>query len=149
MLLPVIAVVAALGTGTLLGFSTLVMPSLGRLPAGEAVAAMQEINRRATAPPFALVLLSTVAAGVGAIVLGVLDAEPLALVGGAVLLVGIVGVTGVLNVPRNEWLERLGPNPDDPAAAWRRFRGVWVVANHVRTLLGAVGALLIALAVAL
>ena len=148
MTLALIAIVAALGAGTLLGFSTLVMPALNRIPAAEAVAAMQQINRRATAPPFGLVLLLTVAAGVGAIVLGVLESEPLALAGGIVHLVGIVVPTAAVNVPRNEWLDRLGAHPATPEQHWRRYYGAWVAANHLRSLLGALGAALIAVAAA-
>ena len=57
------AVGSGLVGGVLFGFSTFVMRALDRLPAADAMAAMQSINREAPNPLFMAALFGTAATG--------------------------------------------------------------------------------------
>lgn len=142
----VLLVVAILGTGIVSGvfyaFSGFVTQGLHRLPAADAARAMREINVTAVRPPLMLAIFGTALLVVALIVFAVAGqlAEPWWAVAGAVVyLVGVVGVTGGANVPRNNRLAA-APATDDAAlaAAWSEFRSGWQAWNHVRTLTSAV-----------
>jgi uncharacterized membrane protein len=143
-----ITLVAALGCGLAAGFffafSTCVMPALGRRPAGQAVAAMQTINVVVINPVFMTVLFGTAVACLASIAGALADWDgsygPYLLAGGAVYLLGTIGVTMVANVPRNNALARLDPASAEAESHWARYLAEWTAWNHVRT-----GASLIAL----
>jgi uncharacterized membrane protein len=149
-----VLLVATVGTALLAGvffaFSTFVMPALGRLPALQAVAAMQAINLAALNRWLLGALLGTSAAcatvGVGA----ALDLEApgarLALLGSALGLGGVLVVTAVFNVPRNEALAALLPGDPELAARWLRYQAEWTLWNHVRTAASLGGAVVLAVA---
>ncbi len=130
-----VALGCALMAGTFFAFSVFVMPALKRLPAPQAIAAMQSINLAVINPLFMLVfmgtaLLSLVLAFVG-------WKQPNAawlLVGCALYLIGTFGVTAGGNVPLNDALATLKPDAPDAATAWASFYGAWMIWNHVRTL---------------
>ena len=141
-----LTIAAALGSGLAAGvffaFSTFVMPALGRLPAERGVAAMQAINIAAINPWFMTALFGTGAVCLATIVAALVswDASygPYLLIGGVLYLLGVIGVTMVFNVPRNDALARL--DPIEAAAYWARYLREWTAWNHVRTIAPLIGA---------
>lgn len=137
----VLALVSALGCGLAAGvffaFSTFVMPALARLPAPQGVAAMQSINVKAINPWFMSALFGTALACLGAIVAALTDLDeayaPYLVAGGALYLLGTIGVTMAFNVPRNDALAKLDPASAEAANYWPRYLEEWTRWNHVRT----------------
>ena len=137
----VITLVAALGCGLAAGFffafSTTVMPALGRRPAAQAAAAMQTINVVVINPVFMTALFGTALACLASIAGALADWDgsygPYLLAGGAVYLLGTIGVTMVANVPRNNALARLDPASAEADSYWARYLAEWTAWNHVRT----------------
>ena len=140
--LTAVTVVAALSCGLVAGvffaFSTFVMPALNRLPAADAIRAMQSINIKAERVPFGVTILAPLVASV-ALTIGALSewtaSSPWVLAGTALYALVGLGVTAAVNVPLNN---RLARTVALDAATWTAFEGPWVRANHVRS----VGALL-------
>jgi uncharacterized membrane protein len=137
--------VAALGTGLIAGaffaFSSFVMGALGKLPPAQGIAAMQSINVVVINPVFLGVLFGT---GLLSLYLGFAafqDWGPGAylLAGGALYVLGTVGVTMFLNVPLNDALAAAAPDSAEGAALWSRYLTSWTFWNHVRTLAALVG----------
>jgi uncharacterized membrane protein len=147
--------VTALGCGLIAGaffaFSSFVMGALGRLPGAQGIAAMQSINMRAVTPAFMIALFGTAAACLGLSAWGVISSDgwttALVLAGGALYLIGTIGVTMVCNVPLNNSLAKLDPQDAGAAARWEEFVRRWTAWNHVRTVaaLAATAALTLAL----
>jgi uncharacterized membrane protein len=137
----VLAVVGVVGTGLVAGafcaFSTFVMRALAALPPTQGVAAMNSINVCAVRPAFMLVFTgSAVVCAVIAMVTLVVwpdDGTVELLVGSALYLFGVFGLTLVANVPRNNALGRLDPGTQEAAAYWPTYVREWSVWNHVRT----------------
>ncbi|MFV2145903.1 DUF1772 domain-containing protein [Isoptericola sp. G70] len=135
------AVATGLAGGVLYAFSAFVMAGLRRLPPDDGAAAMRAINRDALRPPLMVLLLAAVGLPVAGAVVGLATSAPgatWAVAGAVVAVVGILGVTGFGNVPLNDRLEAA----EDPGAEWQRFVGPWLRWNHLRTVAGAVAALL-------
>jgi uncharacterized membrane protein len=131
-------------SGVFFAFSSFIMPALGRLPAPQGVAAMQAINVTAVAPPLMIALFGTAAVCVGiaveaALSWGAPDAA-LRLLGALLYLVGVVGVTMVFNVPRNDALAALDPQSTQAASYWVTYLGEWTTWNSVRTIASALAA---------
>ena len=120
---------AAMG-GVFFAFSSFVMPGLRRLPAAQGVAAMQAINVAAVTPLFMTALFGTALACVAAIAV---DGAVFA----ALYLVGVIAVTLVYNVPRNNALAAEGE------LVWERYLVEWTAANHVRAVSGIAAAVLL------
>lgn len=57
----------------------------------------------------------------------------LALAGGVVFLVTVIGVTVVFNVPLNDALAATPDGSDAQAVLWQGYLDVWTRWNHVRT----------------
>jgi uncharacterized membrane protein len=121
----------ALVGGVFFAFSSFVMNGLSRASGPAGLEAMQGINIAAVRPLFMTALFGT---GIACAALGVRGAltldqpgSALLIVGGAVYVVGTVGVTIVFNVPLNSQLAEL-----DASAAgvevWRVWRAP--VSNH-------------------
>lgn len=136
----VLTLLAALGCGVAAGvffaFSAFVMRALDRLPAPQAVAAMQAINAAAPTPAFMAVLFGT-ALACGGLVLTVLIAPggphtAYLLGGGALYLVCVMVPTAVYHVPRNEALAGVDPRGADAGSRWSGYFSGWVAWNHVR-----------------
>lgn len=146
---------SALGSGLMAGlffaFSTFIMTALNRLPAAQGIAAMQSINVAVINPVFGLAFFGTAAACVllaasspflwhrrGAVSL---------LVGSLLYLAGVMVVTMVFNVPRNDGLAAVDPASADGARLWADYVTSWTAWNHVRTIaaLGAAASLTVAL----
>lgn len=140
--LRVVTVVAALGCGLNAGvffaFSTFVMSGLRRLPAGQATATMRSINVTAVRPPLMLALFGTAAVCVYIAVNGALELDRsrgvLSLIGSGTFLLGAIVVTAAVNVPLNNALAAVDPEPDSTERQWAAFERPWTRANHVRTL---------------
>jgi uncharacterized membrane protein len=128
------AVAAVVCTGVVGGvffaFSSFVMPALARLEPAAGIAAMQSINVRAVRPAFMLALFGTAAL---AMFVGIARfGDPLIVVAAAVYLVGVIGVTAVAHVPRNDALAAVDPRGATAADTWRRYLTGWSRWNQVR-----------------
>jgi uncharacterized membrane protein len=147
--------VSALGCGLIAGvffaFSSFVMPALRRLSPERGIAAMQSINVLAVTPVFMTALFGTAAACLGLVVWAVISwgEQPAALVlaGGALYIVGTIGVTIACNVPLNNRLANMHPQSANAAGYWEEYVTRWTAWNHVRTVaaLAAAAALTVAL----
>ncbi len=153
-LMRTITLATALGSGVmggvLFGFSSFVMPGLNRLPAGDAVRAMQAFNLTAPRGLGVPLLLS----GVGSVVVGAWalgsshGSTRALLVAGAAAGVAAFAVTAAYHVPRNNALDRVDAASAAAVSAWSDYEPGWVAMNHVRTTLSlASAALLVAGAV--
>ncbi|MCB7137646.1 anthrone oxygenase family protein [Cellulosimicrobium marinum] len=141
------AVATGLAGGVLYAFSAFVMAGLRRLDPAVGAAAMRSVNVTALRPPLMLLLAASVLLPAAAAVVGLVGDTPgagWALAGAVVALVGILGVTGVGNVPLNNRLDASA----EPAAEWLRIVPRWLAWNHVRTVAGAVATALLVVAVA-
>jgi uncharacterized membrane protein len=137
----VLTFAAALGSGltagVLFGFSTFVMPALGRLPSAQGIAAMNSINVKAINPPFMAALFGSglLSLGLAAFALTQLGESwaPFLVAAAVVYLAGPVGLTAGYHQPRN--LALAGQDPARPEAAgyWSRYLREWSRWNHVRT----------------
>lgn len=131
-----IAVVAtAVVSGVFFAFSSFVMPALARQASRDGIAAMQSINITAVRPAFMSLLFGTAAltAGVGIAGFG----DPRLVIGAALYLVGVIGVTIAAHVPRNNALAGVDRDAPQAEGAWRRFLTGWGRWNHVRWIAGA------------
>jgi uncharacterized membrane protein len=128
---------SGLNAGVFFAFSTFVMPALKRLPAAHGIAAMQSINILAVTPAFMAALFGTAVACLGLVAWAVISSgeRPTALViaGGALYLVGTIGVTIACNVPLNDGLAMLHPQDAGAASRWAEYVAKWTAWNHVRT----------------
>lgn len=136
-----LTLLAALGCGLMAGifftFSAFVMKALGRLPANEAIAAMQSINVAIVNPLFLVVFLGTALTSIFAVISAILSgqsADTVYLIAGAVLyLVGGIVVTTVFNIPKNDALAEVVPTDSSSANFWDNYLARWTRWNHVRT----------------
>jgi len=140
----------ALGCGLVGGiffaFSTFVMPALRALPASQGIAAMQSINIKVINAWFMTAFMGTAGLSIAAVVVAIVDwgtaYAPYLLSGGLLYLVGVIGVTMLANVPRNDALAAVEPTAPRSADQWRRYVAEWTAWNHVRTLTPLVAAAL-------
>lgn len=146
---------SALGSGLVAGvffaFSAFVMKALARLPPAQGLVAMQSINVTAVTPAFMAVFFGTAVAAMAVAVSALFSWEkPGAvwlLLGGMLYVLGVVGVTAVFNVPRNDALAAVEPAHADAARLWALYVSGWTAWNHVRTVaaLGATVSFILAL----
>jgi len=126
--------------GALFAFSSFVMKGLARLPAPQGIAAMQAINVTAPMPPFMIPFLGSALLCVGLAVVSVFMLDETAgaflLIGAALYLVGVIGLTGGYHVPRNNALDAVDPDAADAATVWSRYVAEWTRWNHVRSAAG-------------
>lgn len=138
----VLTVATAIGSaavgGLFYAFSTFVMRGLDRTDPSEAAIAMRGINAEAQSnAPFLLLFLGT---GVLALVLGVIaiiNRDGYLLAGAVIALVPTV-ITIAFNVPLNDRLEG--------GLDWPSYLGPWTAWNHVRTVTGLLGGVLLVIA---
>ena len=153
-LLFLLTLIAALGCGVVAGvffaFSAFVMKALDRLPAAQAIAAMQAINAAAPTPAFMTVLFGT--AWLRALIVSSLfmwdeSSAAYLLAGGALYLICAIGPPAVYHVPRNDALAGVDPRGVEAEDRWSRYHSGWTAWNHLRFAgaLAASAALLIAL----
>jgi uncharacterized membrane protein len=146
----VTAIACGLVAGFFFAFSACVMKALARLPAPQGVAAMQSINIVVINPFVMTALFGTALACAVLVVAAVVEwGEPYALyllVGGSVYLAGVVLLTFVYHVPRNEALATVDPDSPDAARHWSRYVRGWTAWNHVRTIAPLAAATLLTIA---
>lgn len=137
--------------GIFYGFSTFIMKALGRIPAEAGIAAMQTINITVITPLFLAPFLLAAAACLAVMATALLrwhETDSLLLLGGGALyLLGCMGVTFAFNIPRNNMLAPLAPADPASATYWAEYLSSWTFWNSVRTAaaLGAAALLIIAL----
>ncbi len=130
----------ALGCGCVAGaffaFASFVMPALKRLPPAHGISAMQSINKLAVTPAFMAAVFGTAAACLGLLAWAAISwgERPVALVlaGGALYIVGVIGVTIARNVPLNQRLAKLHFQDADPTDRWDEYVTKWTAWNHAR-----------------
>lgn len=153
--LSVASLAASLGAGLIAGvlfaFSSFVMPALARLPPAQGIAAMQSINiaalKRSFVPSFLDVFVGTGAVCAALAVTSLVRFEhsaALRLIGAVLYLIGVIGITRLCNIPRNDALASLVRDAPDAAAHWARYVASWTAWNHVRVLAGVLGAAILA-----
>jgi uncharacterized membrane protein len=146
-----VTLAAALGSGVIGGaffaFSSFVMRALGRLAPAEGIRAMQSINIVVINPVFLGVFVGTALVCAALAVFSLRSwsdaGSGLRLAGCLAYVVGTFAVTMLCNVPRNDALSAMPADAADTAAYWARYLGEWTWWNHVRTVAGAAGAVLL------
>jgi uncharacterized membrane protein len=154
LLFPVI-LFAALGCGLMAGlfftFSNFVMKALARIDPYSGIAGMQKINVAILNPLFLAIFLGTAAACLLLTIYSIVRWQNPGTVwllgGGALYLLGTLGVTIAFHVPRNEALARVDASSSEGVRAWRDYVPAWIRWNHVRTItaLAATASFIIAL----
>lgn len=140
---------AGLNAGVFFSFSTFTMSGLKRLAPAAGAAAMQEINREAPKAPLMSLFFGTAVVSVALIVnvagnLGEVAAR-YQLAAGVLYLVGVIMLTGLYHVPRNNKLDRLDPASSHGQRYWEIYSHRWVRMNHVRTIAPLVATALLAI----
>lgn len=133
--------IAALGSGVLGGlffiFSVCIMAAFARLSPANGINAMNSINATILNGWFLTVFMGTTLLCAALIVGWLLSWLPsggmLVALGGAILIVGMFGVTMVFNVPMNDALAAVNPDSAEGAALWQDHLVRWTMWNHVRT----------------
>lgn len=141
-----LTIIAAVGAGVSAGvfftFSTFVMKALGRLPAAQAISAMNAINKAAPTPLFMLALFGTAAVCITLAVVALTHLDQrwavYLLIGSALYLVSVV-LTIAYHVPRNDALALVDPRSPGAAHAWAKYLQHWTAWNHVRTVTALAG----------
>ncbi len=149
ILVPVASVAAAIVSGIVFIFSNTVMSALARRGAQEGAAAMVAINEVILNPTFVALFVGTgvvcLLAAAGAVITGH-EARVLIVLGAATYLLGMLLVTGVVNVPLNDRLAEIPLGTEAAAAFWNHYLDRWSWWNTFRTVAGIVSALLFAFA---
>lgn len=123
--------------GVYFTFSAFVMRSLDKLPAGNAIAAMNSINRVILGSAFMPLFFGSSLLAIALVVLGPMLFDGVA--GYLVAAAGLVYFTGMLvvtiagNVPLNERLAGFDAETGDAAVSWRDYLRHWSRWNDVRT----------------
>lgn len=140
---------AGLNAGVFFSFSTFTMSGLKRLAPAAGAAAMQEINREAPKAPLMSLFFGTAILSAALIVNVAGDLDAVAaryqLAAGVFYLVGVIMLTGLYHVPRNNKLDRLDPTSSQGERYWEIYSHRWVRMNHVRTVAPALAAVFLAL----
>lgn len=140
---------AGLNAGVFFSFSTFTMSGLKRLAPAAGAAAMQEINREAPKAPLMSLFFGTAIISVALIVSEVGNLDQVAaryqVAGGALFLIGVILLTGLYHVPRNNRLDRLDPKSSHGERYWEIYLHQWVRMNHVRTVAPLAATVLLAL----
>lgn len=146
-------VLAAVGTGVMAGvffaFSTSVMKALAKLPAPQAIGAMQAMNVAIVNPLFVLLLLGSTLSCLGLLVSAPFAGLPhtgLRVAGSLVFLIGAIGVTAVVNIGMNNALAVVDANSAAGAHTWADYLSRWTLFNHVRTACSVLATIVLVLA---
>ncbi|PZU58401.1 MAG: hypothetical protein DI547_10115 [Sphingobium sp.] len=134
-------IAATIGTGLIGGlffaFSNFVLHALDRLPAAQAIMAMQRINATVLNPLFLGIFFGTAVIAVAAAALSLSSrgdaAVWLSVLGAALYVGGVVVVTMRYNVPLNNRLAAIATSHADPSDDWAAYARPWLQWNHVRT----------------
>jgi uncharacterized membrane protein len=140
------AIGSALVAGIFFAFSTFIMSALGRIPAEQGIAAMQQINITVINPLFMAAFMGTgvlcIALAAGSYFRWEETGGKLAIIASLIYLIGCIGVTMVFNVPLNDALAAVQPGTAEAANLWARYLSEWTFWNHVRTVAPLVSAAL-------
>jgi uncharacterized membrane protein len=123
--------------GLLFAFSSFIMPALSTLPAEASIAAMNSINKRIINPLFLTTFVGTAATSGAVLVTAAAkrshpSAEPLRLAASCMYILGVFGVTVLVNVPLNDKLAKVVASPTVDRAVWNNYYRPWMAWNHVR-----------------
>jgi uncharacterized membrane protein len=131
------AIGCSLVSGVLFIFSVCITRALGTLPPPQGIRAMQAINVVILNPWFLGLFAGTAVLCIFSLVwLVAQNAWPPAtgpLAGSLLYLLGVVMVTRIFNLPRNETLAAVDPESADAAVLWKDYLRTWTWWNHVRT----------------
>ncbi|MEE8379786.1 MAG: anthrone oxygenase family protein [Gammaproteobacteria bacterium] len=135
-------ILAILGSGLMAGlfcsFSNFIMKALSTISAPEGIVAMQSINLIIVRPAFLVVFFGTGVASVAAVVMGWQEfgtgTRTWGIIGGAVYILGCLGVTVAINVPLNNKLAEVKPDSEEGARMWEIYLLRWTWWNHIRSL---------------
>jgi uncharacterized membrane protein len=149
-----LTIATAIGSGLMAGFffafSVCVIGALRRLPAAQAVTAMQSINVVVLNPIFFAAFFGTAAACLFLVVAAwsnwQMPGSHLIMAGSLLYLVGSTVVTIMRNVPLNEALKAVDANGSEGQRKWTRYLAEWVPWNHVRTVTCLAAAILLTVA---
>lgn len=130
-----LALGAAVLGGVYFAFSGFVMRALAELPPREGAAAMQHINEVILRSAFMPLFFGTSLGAGAAVVFGIVGwgspPSGLAILGGALFVCGMFGVTALGNVPLNQSLaEGAGVGLSE---TWAGYQAPWLRLNHLRT----------------
>ena len=127
---------SAMISGVFFSFSSFILTALSRIPAANAIAAMQAMTSAIKGPLFLVLFFGTAAlAGVLGIAAPIKWSEAgsgYLLLGSLLFLNGPFGVTLLKNVPLNNKLAAMSPKSQAASRFWDEFRPVWGLWNHVR-----------------
>lgn len=144
------AIGCGLNAGVFFAFSSFVMKGLARLTPAQGIAAMNAINVAAVTPMFMTALFGT---GAACLLLAVVTpfkwhapGGTYVIAGAVLYLVGVVLVTMLFNVPRNDALAGVNPSSANAAGVWREYVRSWTLWNHVRTITALAAAALLTIA---
>jgi uncharacterized membrane protein len=150
MLTGAAAVLAGLQGGLFYGISSAVMTALSRQPHPSGMATMQTINVVVFNPwfggAFSLAPVACALAMITALARWPAPDAPWVVAGGAIFLIGTLGVTALCNVPRNDALESMRVDSAGASELWSRYLREWTFWNHVRSASALVAAALLTLA---
>lgn len=127
---------SGLVSGILFIFSNTVMEALGRQGEDEGAAAMVSINEIILNPTFFLLFVGTGAANAALVILTFLwrpDGAWMLYTAAGLYIVGVLGVTGAVNVPLNERLAVARPSGEETRKLWHHYLDRWTRWNSVRT----------------
>ncbi len=142
MLAPVLLWTSAIGCGLMAGvyfaFSAFIMTSLGRIAPASGMVAMNATSVDIVKSPFMPVFVLTTLTAASLAVLGVVrwgqHGSALMVIGGAIYVLGMFGVTVMVNQPMNEALLAADPATSQGVAVWSRYLVDWTRWNHLRTI---------------
>ena len=138
--------------GLLFAFSSFVMTALARQPAECGIRTMQAINVAILNPLFLSIFLGTAAASAALVAASLAQPGSRAVLlpaGATLYLVGVFGVTVLVNVPLNNALEALAAGSPEAARFWPGYVRRWTRWNHVRTVCALVASVLLTAAAAM
>ena len=141
-LFPPLLWTAALSSGLMAGiyfaFSVFVMTAFDRIPAANAVAAMNSINKVILRSLFMPLFFGSSLASIILIITGIgmwgKTGAVMILSAGVIYIAGMFLCTVFFNVPLNDRLARVDPNSAELQAEWQNYFRKWTLWNHVRTL---------------
>lgn len=129
---------SALMAGVFFAFSSFVMKGLNRIPANEAISAMQSINQVVPGSVFGAAFVITPIICLATMILAVCrwnEANGFYILAGAIIyLITSLLVTIFFNIPLNDSLATIAPNAVDAANFWSDYQETWTNWNHVRTI---------------
>jgi uncharacterized membrane protein len=136
--------------GVFFAFSTFVMKALAWIKPEQGIAAMQSISAAVPSSLFGMTFLGAAAACAVLAVLSLFrwhkPGSGYLLAGSLLYLVGVILVTMIFNVPKNNALAAVDPASREGASLWADYVSSWTVWNHVRTVASLAAAALLTIA---